>query len=421
MRADADFMVYVAARWPTLVKQAVLLGSAPEEAPDVATEALSRVRSDWGRAIREDDVDRLVQDELAAAVARRPRNPEEAREQAADELLVLAPPTLDDVRHHERVRRRKALRRAATYAVPLLLVGVGVGAYYATRGGPADAPEPVGPLRAVEVTLQENPAPGVVWFADGRLHLEHTVLEVDGIRDMTRLGNGVVYGDDEGRVVYAADDGSRELLGHKDPDARVAVTAETGLAAWYDPASKKVVVVEAANGNVVASVGVGDEPEVVAVDGDVVYLVGDDGARALLPTGRTALAPVSPAGLLDVRSRVRAFQRDPRTIQVVQSAFTVEFDFPGVGADLSPDGGMVATRSPDDGSVLLYDTRSGGELDGLLEGPGELVAVRPAFRGLVAYVLRDGEARQLRTCQQQGPRCLPVAVVSMDSTPVLAR
>ena len=46
---------------------------------------------------------------------------------------------------------------------------------------------------------------------------------------MTRLGNGVVYGDDEGRVVYAADDGSRLLLGHKDPDVPVAATDETGL------------------------------------------------------------------------------------------------------------------------------------------------------------------------------------------------
>ena len=30
MRADADFMVYVAARWPSLVKEAVLLGVPPE-------------------------------------------------------------------------------------------------------------------------------------------------------------------------------------------------------------------------------------------------------------------------------------------------------------------------------------------------------------------------------------------------------
>ena len=32
MRADADFMVYVAARWPALVREAVLLGCPPEQA-----------------------------------------------------------------------------------------------------------------------------------------------------------------------------------------------------------------------------------------------------------------------------------------------------------------------------------------------------------------------------------------------------
>jgi hypothetical protein len=421
MRADADFMVYVAARWPRLVRQAVLLGSPPDEAPEAATEALSRVRRDWGRATREDDVDRLVHAELAATVARRPRTPEAARQQAAEELLVLAPPTLDDVRHHERVRRRKVRRRAATYTVPLLLVGVGAGAYLATSGAPADEPEPVGPLRAAAITREENPVPDVVWFADGRLHLAHTVLAVEALRDMTVLGNGVVYGDDEGRVIYAADDGSRGLLGHKDPDVPVAASDGSGLAAWYDPDEEKVVVVEGATGNPVASIAVGDEPEVVAVDADVVYVVGDNGSRALLPTGRTGEAPVSPAGLLDVRSRVRAFQLDPRTIQVVQSAFTVEFDFAGVGADLSPDGGQVATMSPDDGSVLLYDARSGAELDGALEGGGELVAVTPRSRGVMAYVLREGDALELRTCQLWGDECRALDVVEVDSVPVLAR
>ena len=73
MRADADFMVYVAARWPSLVKEAVLLGVPPEEAADATTDALSRCRRDWGRASREEDVDALVQAELLLAVRRRPR------------------------------------------------------------------------------------------------------------------------------------------------------------------------------------------------------------------------------------------------------------------------------------------------------------------------------------------------------------
>ena len=129
----------------------------------------------------------------------------------------------------------------------------------------------------------ENPVPGVIWYADGKLHLDHVVLEVEGIRDMTRVGAGVVYGDDQGRVVFAGDDGSRELLGHKDPAVPVAATDETGLAAWFDPRTDAVHVVEAQTGKVRVEAPVDDDPEVVAVDGDVVYLVGDDGARALLP------------------------------------------------------------------------------------------------------------------------------------------
>ena len=84
MRADADFMVYVAARWPLLVKQAVLLGAPPEAAADATTDALSRCRRDWGRASREEDVDAVVQAELLLAVRRRSRTPEEGRDQQAN-------------------------------------------------------------------------------------------------------------------------------------------------------------------------------------------------------------------------------------------------------------------------------------------------------------------------------------------------
>ena len=68
------------------------------------------------------------------------------------------------------------------------------------------------------------------------------------------------------------------------------------------------------------------------MDGDVTYLVGDDGALALLPTGSTSEIPVSPASLLDVRSRIRVFQKGPDTIQVVQSAFNAVFEIPGATA-----------------------------------------------------------------------------------------
>jgi hypothetical protein len=420
MRADADFMVYVVARWPALVREAVLLGCPPEEAAEATTDALSRCRRDWGRASQEENVDHLVHDELLAAVGRRSRTDAATRPGLADGLLVLAPPTLDELVDQKRRNDAGARRRSALVAVPVLLVAAGVGAYVATDGHDAEREPAKDEIGQVEVERAENPAPGVTWYAAGQLHLDHVVLEVEGIRDMTRLGNGVVYGDDQGRVVYAADDGRRELLGHKDADTPVAASDETGRAAWYDPDTEEVRVVEASTGEVSVVAAATDEPEVVAVDGDAVYLVGSEGARALTPTGEALESPVSPAQLLDVRSRIRVFQKEPDTIQVVQSAFNAVFELPGHGADLSPDGNTVATRGAD-GGVLLYDTRSGVQLDGRLGGGDEVLAVAPGDRGTVAYVVRDGDGAQLRTCELEDLRCRTVDLVGVGTDAVLAR
>jgi hypothetical protein len=424
MRADADFMVYVAARWPSLVREAVLLGCPPEQAAQAATDALSRCRRDWGRASREENVDRLVHDALVAAVATRPRTDEASRAREADELLVLAPPTIEDLARQQRSHDVAVLRRAAMVAVPILLVAAGVGGYLATDGGSAPSGDE-DEIGQVAVERAENPAPGVVWYADGRLHLDHVVLEVDGVRDMTRLGNGVVYGDDEGRVVYAADDGSREVLGHKDPDVPVAATDETGLAAWFDPDTEEIVGIEVSTGHEFLRTGVADRPRVVAVDGDVVYLVGGDGARALLPTGPASELPVSPADLLDVRSRVRVYQLSDDTIQMIQSAFNVAFEVPGRGARLSVDGNTVATRLPDAGNmVAIYDTRSGAELPLRLGSDDTVLVVAPGPDGTVALVVAgdDGEQAELRTCVLAMATCEVVAEIpESDDIPVLAR
>lgn len=419
MRADADFMVYVAARWPGLVREAVLLGCPPEQAARAASDALSRCRGDWGRASREEDVDALVHDELVAAVARHPRTDEGSRAERAEELLVLAPPSIEDLAHQKRQNDVAVLKRVAKLAVPVVLVAAGAGVYFATDGGAAPGPDGV-EIGEVAVERVENPVPGVIWYADGKLHLDHVVLDVEGIRDMTRVGAGVVYGDDQGRVVFAGDDGSRELLGHKDPDAPVAATDETGLAAWFDPDTDVVHVVEAQTGKVRVEAPVDDDPEVVAVDGDVVYLVGDDGARALLPSAQPAGLPVSPAHLLDVRSRIRVFQKDPGTIQVVQSAFNTVFELPGHGAALAPDGNMVATRD-DNGGVLLYDTRSGAQLDARLGGGPAVLAVAPGNDGAVTYVIRSGAGSQVRSCELVNRYCPTVDLIGLDGTAVLAR
>src|SRR3954470_16560811 len=256
MRADADLMVYVAARWPSLVRDAVLLGVHPDEAPDTTTEALARCRRAWGRGSREEDGDPLVDEERVRAAGRRTHTTEATREHAARELLVLAPPDLVDIKHRESANNRQLLKRAGIIAVPLLLVAVGAGAFLATSGDSAGPDDDV--LPNVHVTHAESPVPGVVWYADGKIHLAHQLLSVDGVRDMTRIGTGVVYGDEDGRVVYLADDGSREVLGHKDPGLPVVATDETGWAAWVDSdgSGSTLVVKEAATGNLVRTFSV---------------------------------------------------------------------------------------------------------------------------------------------------------------------
>jgi hypothetical protein len=431
MRADADFMVYVAARWPALLKEAVLLGVRPADAADATADALSRCRRGWDRASREEGVDALVHAELVAASGRRSRTGEQGRAAQAQELLVLAPPTLEDLRHRERARNRATRKRVALIAVPLLVVGVGAGAYLATTvddGKPA--PENDGVLENAAISQEENPAPGVIWYADGQLHLDHSVLAVEGLKDMTRIGTGVVYGDDQGRVVYAADDGSREVLGHKDPEVPVAATDETGWAAWVETEGDqpKLVIKEAATGHAVAAVVVSSDARVVAVDGDNAYFMDAAGAHAVLLGGKPVIRPVTPASLLDVRSRIQAFQVGPGAIQVVQSLFDVEFVLPGEGAMLAPDGDTVATRLPgSDDAVAVYDTRSGAELpNGVPEGD-LVVAFAPGDRLAIAYIVAPtgqspGRELELRICDLDTTQCAVAArIPNQGGTPVLAR
>lgn len=420
MGADADLMVYVGARWPALLKDAVLLGVHPAEAPDAVTDALARCRRAWDRAGREGSVDALVHHELVRAATQRSRTPEATRERAARELLVLAPPDLDDLRRREGEQRRAVLRRVGIIAVPLLLVVAGAGAYVGTYGSPGDE-------STVKVTREENPAPGTFWYADGRLHLDHVVIDVDGVRDMTRVGDGVVYGDADGRVVYAGDDGSRTVLGHTDPDLPVAATDENGWAAWIDTGSgpPTVVVKQAQTGNEINRFPVAAGTRIVALDGVLVYFMDADGAHARSPqAGNTT--DVDQAELLDVRSRIIASQLDPGTVHVLQSVFNEAVDVPGQGAMLSPDGAIVATHPPGEaGRLVVYDTRSGGEMFSGLTAADHVLAVAPGNRLTIAYVVDPGgpgTGLQLRTCDLHKAVCHVAAHLPEDSgTPLLAR
>lgn len=60
MARDSDFSEYVAARWPGLVRSAVLLGCTRPEAEDLVQTALERCLVKWGKVREADDRDAYV-------------------------------------------------------------------------------------------------------------------------------------------------------------------------------------------------------------------------------------------------------------------------------------------------------------------------------------------------------------------------
>ncbi len=58
--ADDDFSGYVSARWATLVRTAIYLGSDPPDAEDLVQTALMRCYQVWSRVAKADEVDAYV-------------------------------------------------------------------------------------------------------------------------------------------------------------------------------------------------------------------------------------------------------------------------------------------------------------------------------------------------------------------------
>ena len=109
------------------------------------------------------------------------------------------------------------------------------------------------------------------------------------------MGAGAVYGDVDGRVVHLADDGTRTLLGTKDPTARFAASDQLGWVAWVDPAgaNPRLLVYDVGQAAIIGELdlpasrsGPQEEPDThpVAIDQQGVYFVTSEGARAWRPT-----------------------------------------------------------------------------------------------------------------------------------------
>lgn len=84
MTRDDDFTAFMAARWATLVRSAVLLGCGPADAEDVVQTTLSRCYAKWGRVSRADNVDAYVYRMLVNALTDGKRRSWSAEHATAD-------------------------------------------------------------------------------------------------------------------------------------------------------------------------------------------------------------------------------------------------------------------------------------------------------------------------------------------------
>ena len=296
-----------------------------------------------GRAARRTST-RWSTAELLLAVRRRPRAAEEGRDQQASELLVLAPPTLEELRQQESVNNRATLRRAALIAVPLLLVGVGVGVYLGTTGG-AEAGH--GRRRARERRDLAGGEPGSRRrlvrrraapprpHGAGRRGAPGHDQDRDGSRLRRRPGPRRLRG------------GRRQPGGARPqglprfrwrpptrpagpPGSRPAATRRS----WWSK--------EASTGNDVASAVVDAGAQVVAVDGDSVYYVDVAGAHELHP-GRRHRGPRSARATSSTSAPGSAPSSSTRTRSRSSSPSSASSSSPGAGRRSSlPDGNIVA-------------------------------------------------------------------------------
>lgn len=372
-----------------------------------------------------------------------PSQPDSTALRAIGESVVLFTPPPGDLMAGTAPGRRQ--RRAAVAGLVALAGGLGAWTWLSEPGSESGGPRPVG-LSRVEPQRSPNPAE-VAWYADEVLHLANATYVVPPLRDLAVLGAGAVYGDAAGRVVHLADDGVRTLLGTKDPLVALVSSDALGWVAWVDPAGEnpRLLVYDVTRADIVgdldlpaSAAGPQDEPDTrpVAIDQQTVYYVTSQGARAWRPTRDPGFVEeIDPPGLVDVSSANRMYQLDSTRIRLDQPFFSAVRDLPGRGGQLSADGTHALTRSPEDGSVLIYDVASGARVD---VGPPEDLAVLDvvlAPAGAVTYLTVDPDGfaapegsdsnplkGELVTCRTDDGSCEALASFAVDSeAPILAR
>lgn len=325
---DREFGDWLAVRWPTLVRTAMLLGLPRPEARAVAFTTVVAARPGFAGLLHEEDVDVAVHRELHHELEQhRRRHPDrspvdptadadagaEATERLSElcaalgaltpgqrevvvlrqvaglsddqvaEVLDRAPepaPLLPDpdvllalsalvvdplpVAEVDDVVRARRARVVRRSAGVAALVLLLV-AGVAWWTRPGD--DALGRVRQADNPLS------LAWYADGRLHLADVTVNVEPVVDLVTVPDGAVLAEEDGSVVLAEDDGTLTPLGDTVPGAGLVAEPDNGWVAWADP-------------------GAGD-PEIVVVD----TRVGEEvGRRSLASPGEGGGQPVSGSG-----------------------------------------------------------------------------------------------------------------------------
>ncbi len=263
-------------------------------------------------------------------------------------------------------RGRRVPRGVLVGGVLLAVLVVGLGTWRAV--GPEDPDPDAGELGPVPVRAVSNSVP-TAWAAAGELVVDDSALTLPGVRRLVRVRGAVVYSDGSGRVVRTDATGERLQLGTSAPGAALVVERERAWVAWTDVAGTELVVADVRTGEELARHGLDPGPPApgpLNLEGPTLYYVDGSGSHTwdplADPDGQAEDPPEGPgpAGLLDV---------DGLTTVVQVGEQRIRFDGPfapartrrGVGAQLSPGGGYVLTRTGPDprAPVRVYETASG--------------------------------------------------------------
>ncbi len=411
MRGELDFEGYVAARGATVVRCLVLLGLEPAEAEDTATAVFASLRPDWHELQQSADPDVTLWLTVLAVETRRRRRAQHAPldeasvarvlrgaaaleelqvcdvlgssvpqvrallagqppEQASDEDVALATLPLPYARVRALARRRRLRQWLVTggvAAIAAMAVAVGVAL---SRPEPVQRPGDV--LPPAPATAEANPA-GLVWWADGELHLASSVVRIAEVRRLVAAGTGAAYVDPQGRLIGVTANGDRTLMGRPAEGSPLVSSPRLGLVAWADasvPDVTRLVVWDVEAQRQLAAVTTRPRVRPITFDGG--WLRFGQGLRdwAWDPSGGPAQLtgdgfsddPNERTALVDAVAGIRVEQWGT-FLRVVRSGLRGETKFVGFGGSLSSDGRLVLTGPEQGREPRLYDTRSGDQLD----------------------------------------------------------